>query len=205
MTSPVLYGPPYSTCVRSARLALEEKGVAYELVDVDIFAGANREPEHLSRHPFGKVPAFEHDGFALYETCAIMRYVDEAFDGPALQPARPRGRARMTQAIGIIDCYASPTLISRIVIPRLTKQTPDEAVLPDARCALAALEDLIEDGPYLAGDAVSLADLHLVPIYHYVRQTPEGEILLADTPKLRHWWSATRGRATVERTTPSLG
>jgi glutathione S-transferase len=91
------------------RLALEEKGVAYELVPVDIFAVDGPPSEHVTRHPFGKIPAFEHTGFCLYEAGAITRYIDEAFGGPPLQPADPRNRARMNQIISILDSYAYRT------------------------------------------------------------------------------------------------
>ena len=84
MARPIVYGPAGSTYVWSARLALAEKGVAHELVHVPF--GAHREEPHLSRHPFAKVPAFEHDGFALYETQAILRYIDEGFPVSPLQP-----------------------------------------------------------------------------------------------------------------------
>lgn len=70
MANPIVYGPAGSTYVWSARLALAEKGVTHQLVEVPF--GAHREEPHLSRHPFAKVPAFEHDGFALYETQAII-------------------------------------------------------------------------------------------------------------------------------------
>ncbi|HSR73041.1 MAG TPA: glutathione S-transferase N-terminal domain-containing protein, partial [Kiloniellales bacterium] len=76
MDDPIVYGPGFSTYTRSARLALEEKAVAYHLEEINILEGAGQTPEHLARQPFGKVPAFEHDGFRLYETAAIMRYVD---------------------------------------------------------------------------------------------------------------------------------
>src|SRR6202023_3553312 len=66
MARPIVYGPAGSSHVWSARLALAEKGVTHELVDVRF--GAHREQPHLSRQPFAKVPGFEHDGFALYET-----------------------------------------------------------------------------------------------------------------------------------------
>ena len=66
MANPIVYGPAFSTYVWSARLALAEKGVTHELVDVPF--GAHREEPHLSRQPFAKIPAFEHDGFALYGT-----------------------------------------------------------------------------------------------------------------------------------------
>src|SRR3984957_10421544 len=84
MARPIVYGPATSPYVWSARLALAEKGVTHELVDVQ--PAAFREEPHRSRHPFGKVPAFEHDGFALYETQAILRYIDEAFAAAPLQP-----------------------------------------------------------------------------------------------------------------------
>jgi|ERR1700730_9841038 len=95
---PVVFGAPYSVYVRAVRLALEEKAVDYELVPVDIFAPSGVPPEHKVRHPFGKIPAFEHAGFRLYEASAITRYVDEAFPGPRLQPDDPLGRARGTES-----------------------------------------------------------------------------------------------------------
>lgn len=212
MAKPILYGPQFSTYVRAARLTLAEKGVEYDLEEIDIFAGANKEPAYLARHPFGKVPALEHDGFALYETCAIERYVDEAFQGPRLQPGEPRGRARMTQATSVIDSYVYRPVIQEIVIPRFGAirrgRKPDEAGLeaavPDARQALDALEALFA-GEFIAGKSLSLADLHLVPIYDYFRQTPEGESLLSAAPKLSRWWSTMSRRPSVEATAPSLG
>ena len=86
----VLYGPAYSTYTRTARLALEEKEVAYRLHEVDTLAGEGQKPEHLARHPWGKVPVLEHDGFSLFETVAVTRYVDEGFPGRSLQPADAR-------------------------------------------------------------------------------------------------------------------
>ena len=110
MAAPIVYGPAYSTYTRSVRLALEEKGVDYKLEQVDIMQGAAKRRPH-GRQPFAKVPAFEHDGFALYETAAIERYVDESFPGPKLQPADAKQRARMTQIISVIDSYGYTPLI----------------------------------------------------------------------------------------------
>src|SRR5262249_20774831 len=111
MATPVLYGPAYSTYTRTARLAFEEKGAGYRLEEVDILKGAGQAPAYLAKHPFGKVPALDHDGFMLYETTAIARYVDEAFPGPKLQPSDAKQRARMTQIMSIVDAYAYPALI----------------------------------------------------------------------------------------------
>ena len=101
-----LYGLERSVYTRIARLALEEKGVAYTLHEVEIFGPDGVPPAHRERHPFGRIPAFAHGDFQLYETAAITRYVDEAFDGLALQPADAARRARMNQIISVLDAYA---------------------------------------------------------------------------------------------------
>ena len=103
MATPIIYGPGVSTYVRTVRLVLEEKGADYQLVEIDILQGGHKTPEHLARHPFGRVPAFEHDGFQLYETSAITRYLDAVLPGPQLTPGDPKGAARMQQAIAVVD------------------------------------------------------------------------------------------------------
>jgi glutathione S-transferase len=213
MADPVIYGPAFSTYVRSVRLALEEKGAPYHLEEINILEGAHQTPEHRARHPFAKVPAFEHDGFELYETVAMLRYVDETFEGPSLQPDEPRARARMAQVLSIIDAYAYPACIGACVIQRLvvplTGGTPDEdvvaAAVPQATTSVEALEALLDGNEFFAGDKLSLADLHVVPIYDYFSQTPEGEAALAGAPNLRRWWDAISQRESVERTKPALG
>jgi len=76
--------------MRIVRLALEEKEVKYDLVGVDVFAKTGVPKEHLTRHPFGRIPAIEHGDFRLYETGAIVRYIDDAFPGCNLQPTDPK-------------------------------------------------------------------------------------------------------------------
>ena len=209
---PKLYGAPYSVYVRSARLALEEKGVAYELVPVDIFAAGGPPAEHLARHPFGRIPAFEHDGFSLYETGAITRYVDEAFDGPALQPAGARHRARMNQAIGILDSYAYRTLVWDIFVERVRApangRTSDEAkiaaALPRARTCLEALAAIMGSGPWLAGPALSLADLHALPMLTYFAMAAEGRRLLDGCAAVSRWLERMRARPSVAATRSPL-
>ena len=210
MADPVVFGPAYSTYTRSALLALEEKGVAYQLETVDMFGGAAAEPAHLARQPFAKVPAFEHDGFRVYETCAIMRYVDEAFDGPALQPADAHGRARMEQAISVIDSYAYPSLVGGLVMQRMVAPMLggecDEAVvtdaLPKAATSVEALAGILGDDAYLAGETMSLADLHAVPIFAYASTIPECAEMIAAAPGMARWWATMSARESVVKTEP---
>jgi glutathione S-transferase len=211
----ILHGPAYSTYTRTARLALEEKGVAYELHEVDLLSGASQSPEHLARQPFGKVPALDHDGFALFETFAIARYIDEAFQGPRLQPENAQARARMTQICGIIDSYGYGAMIGKVfwqtaVIPMQGGQ-PDQAVIAqgmgEAEKVLDVLEDLTsEDGDALCGGTeVSLADLLLAPVVDYFVMADAGRIALASRPRLSAWWDRTSKRASMAKTQPRLG
>jgi glutathione S-transferase len=211
MAHPIVYGPAGSTYVWSTRLALAEKGVTHELVEMP--RGAEREAPHLARQPFAKVPAFEHDGFALYETQAIMRYVDERFAGTPLQPEDVHQWSRMNQIIGIVDAYAWPSiagaiLYNRMLMPRLGGVADEAAIaaaLPRARLCLGEIDRLMEDGRFLAGDHVSLADLMVIPLLHYFANVPDGQAPLAEHPKLQEWMQHMEARQSFQVTKPTLG
>lgn len=201
---PILYGADYSVYVRIARMALQEKGVGYELVPVDVFAADGIPAWYLEHHPFGRIPAFEHDGFRLFETGAISRYVDEAFDGPALQPADARGRATMGQIIGMLDAYGYRAMVWDVAVERLEKTKPDEALiasgLRQAETVLKVLTSLKENGPWLLGDQLTLADLHAAPIVAYFTKVAEGRDLLARFAEIRDWYERIAARPSFART-----
>jgi glutathione S-transferase len=205
---PVLYGAPYSVYVRAVRLTLVEKGVSYGLVPVDVFAPGGPPAEYLARQPFGRIPAFEHRGFQLYEAGAIMRYVDEAFPGPALQPHSPELRARANQAISILDSYAYRTLVwdifvERVSVPKRGQISNEEKIrdaLPRAATCLAALQRIMGPGPFLAGPTLTLADLRAAPMFAYFSATPEAQRLLAHHPGLRRWWECVADRPSMAST-----
>ncbi|TIL81728.1 MAG: glutathione S-transferase family protein, partial [Mesorhizobium sp.] len=114
---------------------------------------------YFDHQPFRRIPAFEHDGFRLHETGAIARYVDEAFDGPALQPIEARSRARMNQIIAMLDAYAYRAMVWDVAVERLEKTTPDEALIANgllqAATVLRALTSLKAAGPWLLGEQLT--------------------------------------------------
>ncbi len=207
-----LFGATYSVYVRIARLALVEKAVAHDLVDVDVFGPGGPPSDHLARHPFGRIPAFDHDGFTLYETAVITRYVDEAFPGPALLPAGPRARARAAQIVAMLDAYGYRPLVwglfvERIRAPAQGRAPNEDAIaqaLAQARTFLAALEALCGEGPWLVGPGLTLADLHAAPIFAYFTLTPDAADLLAPHPRLRAWWQAMAARPSLAATRSPL-
>jgi glutathione S-transferase len=207
----VLHGYQYSVYVRIARLALAEKGVAYERIEVNPFA-----PEvpaaYLVMHPFRRVPVLVHDGFVLYETGAITHYIDENFPGPRLQPEAPRERARMAQIISVADSYAYWPMVRQVFShavfrPRVGEPVATEEIargLDGSARALAALEALVAGGDFLVGAQLSLADLHLAPMIAYFTAAPQARDRMAAYPKLSCWWHAMQRRPSLAATDPGL-
>lgn len=207
-TPVLLFGLERSVYTRIARLALEEKGVAYSLNEVEIFGPGGVPEEHFERHPFGRIPVLQHGNFSLYETGAITRYVDEAFPGPALQPTDPPLRARMNQVIGLLDAYAYRPMVWGVFVQRVriplsggaSNETEIASSLQSAATCLKALEALLGPSSFMAGECVSLADLHAFPILRYFGLAPEGYALLQSHGKLRSWYEAMLARPSVSRT-----
>ena len=208
MSKIIIHGIPGSPYVRIPLLACEEKGAPYELAAMVFSPGATRTPEHLARQPFGRMPAIEHGDFKLYEAQAIIRYVDRAFDGPALQPTDPKALARMDQVLNVVDWYVMPAITSGIGFNRIVKpifgMPVDEAAVAaqvePARTCVKALEDILAGQPYFAGEAVSLADLAAIAHLDFLARTPEGADILAGSPLLG-WMERMAERPSVAKTT----
>jgi len=198
-------GSPFS---RAVLATLEEKGAPYRVVPV--MPGTLRSTQHLGRHAFGRVPVLEHGGFRLYETQAILRYLDRVLPEPALTPADPQGAARMDQLMNVNDWYlfhgvANVIAFQRIVGPRIMGLTPDEAAIaaamPKARAVFDELARLLGAQPYFTGESLTLADLLLAPQLDFLQQTPEWEPLSAAHVNLRQWLTRMQARASLRATT----
>lgn len=203
-----VYGIPGSPFLRAVEVTLKEKCVDYQLHAMS--PGESKSPEHLARHPFGRIPAFDHDGFGLYETQAILRYLDEIFPEPPLTPRDAKARARMNQLIGIIEWYffpkaAAPIGFNRIIGPKfLGLPCNNEAVaeaMPTARTCFSEFDRLLGDKPYLTGDQPSIADIMLAAQLDLLSDAPEGAELLAGT-KLRPWLDRMLKRPSFRATQP---
>ncbi|MBN3341623.1 glutathione S-transferase family protein [Pectobacterium brasiliense] len=197
MKKPILFGASYSVYVRIVQFTLQEKGISYDLIPVDIFDSNGSTDDYLERHPFGKIPSFEHDAFRLYETGAITRYIDEAFDGPRLQPMDVKQRARMNQIISIADGYMYPYFVWGMygeVIIKASKNEPIDRVKLDiaiqkTSCCLAALSTLLDENFWLSGEKLTLADIYVAPMIDYLIRVPQGQDIFSLYPNLTSWWS----------------
>jgi glutathione S-transferase len=208
MSEFVVYGIPGSPYTRSALLGLHEKQTPYRLEVLPQGVRATHSEEHLQRHPFGRIPVLDHRDFRLYETQAILRYLDAVLPGPSLQPNDSRAAARMNQIVGIVDWYVFPYVSVGITAERFMSQVfwnrpPSEEniakALPQARVCVRELERLKGLAEFLAGDSLSIADLMVAPHLLFFRGTPEGEQLLSGT-LLEDWLTRIRARPSFQAT-----
>jgi glutathione S-transferase len=202
MNRVTLFGASYSVYVRIVRLALMEIGVPYDPVEIDIFAKEGIPAEYGERHPFGRIPAFEHGGFRLFETDAIVGYILDRFGDHELIPRDIRQRARMRQIMRIMDNYGYRDLVWGIYVEE-TERGRAGALQPDeleraAKC-LSVIEGLAA-APFLVGTDPTVADLWALPMLAYLRLSPSGNALLRAAPKLNAWLDRMQDRASVQAT-----
>lgn len=209
MRDPVhLYGYRYSAYTRTACLALLSKRVACEAIHIDPFVEL---PDgYRALHPFGRVPVLTHGRFTLFETGAITRYVDRAFEGPALQPQRAAALARMDQVIAVVDAYAYWPMVRQVASHAFFRPLfgePSDGAEVDkgmeaSRRALAFLDRVAEEGEVLNGRDFTLADCHLAPMIDYLVRAEEGRAALSAHPALQRWWDLTSSLDVLRRTDP---
>ena len=209
MAKITLWGFNGSTFVRTVRMVLAEKGAAgYEQVPVNVLKGEPKSPEHLQRHPFGKVPVVDVDGFRIIETPAICRYLNTVLPGASLVPADPKDAARMDMTICIIDSYGYGALIGGVVAYHLfpdfvggKNKEMHHAGLENGRKVIGELMRIKGGSPYIAGQGVSIADLYLAPILAYVTMTPHKDEFLK-LPGVQAWWDLICDRESFRSTQP---
>src|SRR5450631_3706099 len=208
MSEFTVHSIPGSPFGRAVMALLEEKAASWRLSPVP--PGGIKSPEHLARHPFGRVPVLEHNDFRLYETQAILRYLDRVLPTPALTSADPRRAARMDQVMNINDWYlfqgvGNVIVFHRVVGPRIMGLTPNEAAIsaamPKARTGFSELARLLGEQDFFAGEAISLAALLVVPGISFSTETPEWAELGEPHANLVAWLARIEARPSMKATT----
>jgi glutathione S-transferase len=200
-----IYGHPWSINTRKVLAVLAEKNYEAELLLVMVPKGEHKSPEHVARHPFGKVPVLEADGFVLYETRAINQYLDRKLPGPALVPQDEREAARMDQWIGVAEAYFVPhvhALLVESLFRRFLGGEQNVSVIRAGRAdmapALDTADQRLASSPYFAGETFSLADIHWMPYFEYLVRTGEPEHI-SGRKHLASWWNRVSERPSWQR------
>lgn len=202
---PQIFGIPTSTFCWTTRLVCAEKGQAhdfFEMIPGGVLDGV--------RHPFARVPVLRFRGQTVYESPAIARYLDRELAGPALQPKDSLALARMDQWISATADYLYDTMINGVVAQRLVApldgREADEDIVAEQAAAmreqLGVVDEMLCSNRFLAGAELTLADLFLAPVIHWVDKTPEGQEVMDIYPTLRRWFHGIADRDAFKATTP---
>jgi glutathione S-transferase len=211
MSDMTLWGFDGSTYVRTVKMVLAEKAfTGFTQVQLNVLAGEPKTPEHLARHPFGKVPVLDHDGLRILETAAIARYLNDVLPGTSLIPSTPKDRGRMDMIVGITDSYGYGALVGGVAAYHLfpdfvggKNDAMRAAGLENGRKMLTLAMQTKGASPFIAGD-LSLADLFLAPILFYVALTPDKDAVF-DVPGFADWWAKIQNLPSFKATVPNLG
>ena len=194
---------PFSTYSRRVRIALLEKKIPHELVEIDMVARQHRSPEYLALNPYGRVPTLEEDGFVLYESTAILNYLEATRPAPPLTPADARQRALVDMHMKLCDLQLSRHA-GTIVFPKrfLPKERWNIAAMADAKAQIEAhlviLDRHLADKSWLVAEQLSLADICYAPFLEFL---PLMEI--APPPAVAAWSERVLARPSAVATRPA--
>lgn len=182
-------------------ITAEELALNYEYVPLDPTRGEHKSPEHLKRHPGGKIPAIEHDGRPLFESAAIARYFANISKSD-LYPEDPYKRAQVDQwldySVSHVGRWFSVYFWEKIIQKRYFAKDPNLEALKEADRFLAqhlpVLEKQLEKNTFLAHDNFSLADIFA---FCHIDTHKETGIDISHYPQLSHWYQNINARKSI--------
>eukprot|EP00245_Coleochaete_scutata_P010730 TRINITY_DN3844_c0_g1_i1.p1 TRINITY_DN3844_c0_g1~~TRINITY_DN3844_c0_g1_i1.p1 ORF type:complete len:212 (+),score=61.76 TRINITY_DN3844_c0_g1_i1:187-822(+) len=199
-----VHGAAVSTCTRRVITTLNEKGVSFELVQVDMAKGEHKSPEFLKLQPFGQIPVLEDGDLKIFESRAIARYIATKYagQGTELLGSTPEEKALVDNWLEVEGQNYNPPcakiVFEKVFKPMFYKGTPDEAELEKQKEALGKVLDIYEahlaDNEYLAGNFFSLADLSHLPYTDYLITAAQEGDLLFSRPNVKAWWERISNR-----------
>jgi glutathione S-transferase len=168
-----LHHNPLSTFSRRVLIAFAEKQVPHQLVVVDMAARRHREQPYLSLNPYGRVPTLEEDGFVLFESTAILNYLEATRPTPRLLSADARGRALVDMHMKLCDLQLSRHA-GTVIFPKrfLPKERWNAAAMAEAKAEiekhLAILDKQLAGRTYLVAEQFSLAEVCYMPFLDFL-------------------------------------
>ena len=141
-----LYTFPPSTNSRKVRIALLEKGLEFERINVDLGKGEQKNPDYLKIHPFGQIPALDDEGFIVYDSTIINEYLEDEYPYPSLMPRDSEGRARARMLEDFRDSHFNPYFVHIFLDLRKPEGERDGARIDNAKAEIVKAFDRTEIG-----------------------------------------------------------
>jgi glutathione S-transferase len=192
-----LYAHPFSNNAMRAQLSLDEKGLQYDYVEVDLFKGEHKQPEFLAINPRGQVPTLTDGEATVYESTAIVLYLEHRYPEPSLIPSEPKATATCFRLVGEFNQKLDPTNIFGSVKFRGLRRAElgDRVDKLLSECRL--WDGHLGDAPYFAGDSYSIADIVVLPFFGTII---DGLGLpAAEYPQLHAWYERCKARPSVAK------
>uniref|UniRef100_A0A2P2JF79 glutathione transferase n=2 Tax=Rhizophora mucronata TaxID=61149 RepID=A0A2P2JF79_RHIMU len=203
-----LYGTSVSASTSRAMTCLYEKGVEFEFVSVNLFAGEHKQPPFLAKNPFGQIPVLEDGDLTLFESRAITAYVAEKFKETGYDLMRHNNveEAALVKVWVEVEGQRYNPAIAPIVyqffVAPLQGKSPVQTIIDENSEKLAKVLDIYEaklsTSKYLAGDFYSLADLHHLPYTFYLMETPVASVI-NERPHVKAWWEDISSRPAFQK------
>lgn len=198
-----VFGPTFSTFVRSVMLTCEELGLAYQ-----VSMGFDGEPinyrseAHAAVHPWKKFPVLRHQGTDIYETQAICYYLNELSGPSLLLPDSPVARAQVLQWCSAISGYIDQALVRNYLLEFARPKGENGSVrmdrvteaTPELHRHLAILSQQLGEQAFICGEQLSIADLLLLPMLDYLAALPQGTTLIEPGTPLADYLDRLRSR-----------
>ncbi len=184
-------------------LTAEELGYDYTYVNLDLSKGEQKSPEHLRRHPFGKIPVLEHNGNTFFESNAICRYLANSKQ-QQMYSSDPIVAARIDQTIDVMTHHVGKWLgvyfWQEIICRKFFNKGPDAAAIEEARGFLEEqlpyIDGLLENSPFLCGDSISIAD---TVAYAFFETQELTSVTTDQYPNISRWYKAFAKRPSVAK------
>lgn len=168
-----LYSHPLSTYGRRVKLALLEKEIHAEEIEVDLFARDRFRSDYVAKNPYGRVPALEENGFVLYESTAILEYLEATRPTPPLLPPGEQERARVAMHMKLCDLHFALHAHKILVVKRFLpadqwREEPIARARKKIESHLSILEDALKDKTFLVAERFSLAEICYLPFLEFL-------------------------------------
>lgn len=204
--SVLLYHGRASTCSKKVRIALYEKGVASESHLIDLAEKEQKSPDYLALNPKGIVPTLVNPGNIITESSVIIEYIDDAFDGPPLRPAKAEERAAIKSWIKFSDDVAFPAITGptwKYMQDRAAASRPPSSPPPSGpprfsagdlaagevamEACVATLDRALTGRTWLSGDQFTLADAAVIPFVDRIRNLRADLVTATAAPAMEKW------------------
>ena len=194
-----LFSIPHSPYAARVRLQIDIRNLPVEIVEPTGGLGSD---SYKSLGGLGKVPALAVDGHHLYESVAIMEFLEDYYEAEPLRSLDKIEAAKQRALIRYCDLYFGPALFPLFAMLKAPKPEAVATAMAKLKTEMKTLERLLQEDGRQIGEPLDFADVAIAPAFHYAMIVPPilgDKTVLDDTPWLAEWWQALMAQPPVAK------